>query len=509
MAHLLKINDAAWLLAEGHRTPMQVGMLATFTVPEDQPTFVADLVARWRECHTFAPPYNYLARMLPLPSWVELGDDEIDLDYHLRHSALPRPGSQRDLGVLVSRLHASKMDRRYPLWECHVIEGLEEGKWSLYIKAHHSQIDGVGGVRLLKRILSADPDARGMLPPWSVGTRGADQSGLPAPEREVELASSGGLLDQVTAAAAGAISSSAAVAGSLLHTYAESATGLSAGGRAVPFRAPKTIFNGRIHTPRRFATQTYPVDRLKAVARAADCSLNDVFLALCGGAMRRYLDEQGVLPEDPLTANVPVSVREERGARVGTAITFLYATLGTDITDPVSRLHAIRNSTQLGKERLPHVSGPAMDAYTAILMLPSLSQAILGIGGHGNPASNVVISNVPGPAETRYFDGSRLEQIYPLSVLFNGQALNITAVSYDGQFNIGYTGCRDSVPSLQRIAVYSGEELTAMETALGLPEVTATTSKPAGRKATPRKPSTRKAPAPTAARKRPARKARP
>ena len=109
-----------------------------------------------------------------------------------------------------------------------------------------------------------------------------------------------------------------------------------------------------------------------------------------------------------------------------------------------------------------------MDAYTAGLMAPFLGQAILGFGGRGRPASNLVISNVPGPAEPRYLDGSPMEELYPVSLLFNGQALNITAVSYAGEFNIGYTGCRDSIPSLQRIAVYSGEELGALEEGLGI-----------------------------------------
>uniref|UniRef100_UPI002B269808 wax ester/triacylglycerol synthase domain-containing protein n=1 Tax=Nocardioides sp. TaxID=35761 RepID=UPI002B269808 len=127
---LLKINDSSWLFAETYRTPMQVGMLATFAVPEDRPTFVADLVERWREVRQFAAPYNYLFKKAPVPCWQECADDEIDLDYHLRHSALPAPGSQRELGVLISRLHSAKMDRRYPLWECHVIEGLEHGKWA-------------------------------------------------------------------------------------------------------------------------------------------------------------------------------------------------------------------------------------------------------------------------------------------------------------------------------------------------------------------------------------------
>jgi WS/DGAT/MGAT family acyltransferase len=359
------------------------------------------------------------------------------------------------------------MDRRYPLWECHVIEGLEEDKWSLYFKVHHSQIDGVGGVRLMRRMLSVDPDTRDMLPPWAVGTRG-DQSGLSRPQEtpaDVEHEQAG-LIDSLTSRVGEVAKGGAAVAGSLARTYAESVSGLADDGRAVPFRSPKTIFNGRIHTPRRFATQQYSIDRLKKIASTADASLNDVFLAVCGGALRRYLLEHDALPDQTLTANVPVSVRPGDTPGVGNAITFLYASLGTDTDDPVERLHAVRDSTRLGKERVPEVGGVAMDAYTSILMLPFIGQAVLGFGGHGAPASNVVISNVPGPAEARYLDGSRLLQIYPISLLFNGQALNITAVSYDGQFNIGYTGCRDSVPSLQHIAVYSGEELERLESAV-------------------------------------------
>lgn len=471
---LLKVNDAAWLYAETYRTPMQVGMLATFRVPDDRPTFVADLVKRWRGVREFRPPYNYLFKRTPVPSWVEVPDEQIDLDYHLRHSALPAPGSQRELGVLVSRLHSQKMDRRYPLWECHVIEGLldEEGapRWSLYLKAHHSQVDGVGGIRMLRRMLSVDPDARDMLPPWAVGTHGPDQSGLPPRDRSASKAlepagaGPGGLVPLVGAG----VRAGASIAGSLGATYAETLTGRTSADRAAPFRAPRTIFNGRIHTPRRFATQHYPIDRLRAVARAADGSLNDIFLAVCSGALRRYLQEQGALPPESLTANIPMSVRAHEGARVGNAVTFLYARLGTDAADPKERVEAIRASTRLAKERVPGVGQNAMDAYTGVLMAPFLAEAMLGVGGRGRPAANLVISNVPGPGEDRYLDGSRMEEIYPVSLLFNGQALNITAVSYAGEFNIGYTGCRDSIPSLQRIAVYSGEELAELEAAYGI-----------------------------------------
>ncbi len=460
LTNVLKINDAGWLYAESHRTPMHVGLLATFSKPDDaDDCYLEDLVNRWREVKTFQTPFNYRLHMAPVPRWEQLADEQIDLDYHFRHSAVPSPGGERELGVLVSRLHSQQLDRRYPLWECHVIEGVAEGKWSMYVKVHHSQVDGVGGVRLARRMFSVDPDARDMLPPWAIGTRGPDQSGLPArtdsapaPARERDSL----------------VHDGREVLTSLGRTYAESVLGRADSARAVPFRAPKTLFNGRIHTPRRFATQHYPVDRLRAAAAATGGSLNDVYLTICGGALRRYLIDLDALPKESLTANVPVSVRQESASGVGNAITFLYAKLGTDIEDPVERIKAIRESTRLGKARLPQSGAGAMDAYTALLMGPFLGQAMLGIGGHGRPASNLVISNVPGLKEERYIDGSKVLEYYPLSLLFHGQSLNITAVSNAGSFCIGYTGCRDSVPHLQRIAVYSGEALEELEQALGL-----------------------------------------
>jgi diacylglycerol O-acyltransferase len=457
---VLKINDAGWLHAETNRTPMHVGVLATFAMPDDAgPSYLEDLVTRWRSVRTFQPPFNYRLRGTLVPRWQTLEDDEIDLDYHFRHSAVPSPGGQRELGVLVSRLHSQRMDRRYPLWECHVIEGVSEGRWSMYMKVHHSQVDGVGGVRLANRIFSVDPGARDMLPPWAVGTHGVDQSGLP-PKEKPEPAEQPDRPSVVRTATT--------LTGSLARTYAETAVGSRNDLRAVPWRAPRSVFNGRIHTPRRFATQVYDMERLRRVAAAADGSLNDVFLAICGAALRRYLVEHDALPHDSLTANVPVSVRAAEGAGVGNAITFLYAKLGTDLEDPVERIKAIRESTRLGKARLPQSGATAMDAYTALLMGPFLGQAMLGIGGHGRPASNLVISNVPGLKEERYMDGSKVLEYYPLSLLFHGQSLNITAVSNAASFCIGYTGCRDSVPHLQRIAVYSGEALEELEEALGL-----------------------------------------
>jgi WS/DGAT/MGAT family acyltransferase len=463
LGNILKPNDAAWLFAESQRTPMHVGMLATLTMPDDADDgYLEEMVTAWRRVKTFSAPFNYVLQGPGLPRWKELPDDRIDLDYHLRHSAVPSPGGERELGVLVSRLHTQRLDRRYPLWECHVIEGVEPGKWSLYMKVHHSQIDGVGGLRLARRMFSVDPSSRDMLPPWAVGMHGPDQSGVVREPRSSERRTDTGL------SASSVVAGGASVLASLAKTYGETITGLGGSGRAVPFRAPRSVLNNRIHAPRRFATQRYEIDRLKAVASAGDVSLNDVFLTICGGALRRYLDERGQLPSSSLTANVPVSVRPEGDINVGNAISFLYASLATDKGDPVERLEAVSASTRAAKDRLPQAMVPLMDAYTSVLMGPFLAPAVFGVGGYGPPDANLVVSNVPGPREARYFNGSKLEAYYPMSLLFHGQALNITAVSNDGNFCIGYTGCRDTLPHLQRIAVYTGLALQELESALDL-----------------------------------------
>lgn len=458
----INLNDSAWLRIETERTPMHVATLSRFKLPDDAPsTYLTDLVARWREVRSFEPPFNYRLRGSAVPRWEVVPDEDIDLEYHFRHSALPAPGGERELGMLVSRLHTSRLNRDLPLWEVHVIEGLEGGRWSLYAKVHHSQFDGMAGIRLLRRWLSVDPDARDMLPPWVMGNRGRDQSGLP-PREPAERP------EHPTASIKGAAASTGRVLGALRRTYAGSVRGPREPERAVPYQAPGSILNRRVNSPRRFATQHYPIARLRAVASAAGGSLNDVFLAICGAALRRHLSELGALPERDLTATVPVAVQQDERVSSGNAITFLFAYLGTNVEDPKERMAIIQASTRAGKQQLPQVGPGGMSTYTVGLMGTSIGQSVIGLGGRTPAISNLVISNVPGPSEPRYFDGSLLENFYPVSLILQGQALNITAVSYCDEFNIGYTGCRDAVPHLQRIAVYSGEALEELERAYGV-----------------------------------------
>ncbi len=236
--------------------------------------------------------------------------------------------------------------------------------------------------------------------------------------------------------------------------------------QTLPFAAPRTVLNGRIRAQRRVATQTFALDRIQAIARKADVSVNDVFMAICGGALRRYLGEQGLLPSRSLTAGMPVSVRPAGDASVGNAVTFMHGSLGTDIADPVLRLKACRQSALLAKEHLQQMPRDVLVPYTLMLMAPYLGQVALGLGGFGRPMHNLIVSNVPGERQTQYLDGARLERCFPISTLFNGQALNISVYSCGGTFSLGFVGCRDTLPRMQKLAVYTGDALAELEASL-------------------------------------------
>ncbi|MDP9139276.1 MAG: wax ester/triacylglycerol synthase family O-acyltransferase [Pseudomonadota bacterium] len=461
----LKPMDAAWLYVDTVDTPMQVACMAIFSVPDDAPEgFLRALVAQMRSVQTFASPFNLKLRSPKakafVPAWIE--DYKIDLDYHLRHSALPAPGGERELGILVSRLHSHPLDFNRPLWEVHVIEGLANNRFALYLKMHHSLVDGVGGMRMLQRMLSPDPNAGSLSPPWAVGSGAGRLSREPKGPKGAKAQ-----LLQFAEGARAQLEIAPTVAKALGHVLRNSVRSTDPQ-EGMPFSGPRSALNAKVSAQRRFATQHYSLERVRAVAKAADVSINDVFLGLCASALRRYLVEINALPNKPLTAGVPVSVRPADDQNAGNAISFIIANLNTHFADPLERLRAIRESTRIAKEHLQALPKAGIDSYTLIYMAPFILQLIAGLGGKLRPMFNVTISNVPGPDKTLYFNGARMEQMYPVSLLMHGQALNITSVSYAGQFNIGFTGCRDALPHVQRMAVHTGEALEELEELLGL-----------------------------------------
>jgi diacylglycerol O-acyltransferase len=460
----LNALDSAWLFTEARATPNHVGGLLIFRLPEGAPCdFMRSMMMEFRDHREFVAPWNrrlkYAFNKNPFPVWIE--DGEIDLEYHVRHSALPWPGGERELGELVGRLQSQPLDLSRPPWECTIIEGLENDRFALFIKMHHSLIDGVSGMKLLQRAMTGDPGKSLDLPPfWASGAEGKARSGRAAAPLPTFAAAA--------AAAAEALRGEAQSVPQLVAAFAKMLrrVGDAGDGMVVPFDSPRSVLNGRVREKRRFATQQFPMERLRGLAAVAGCTLNDVVLALCAGALRRFLLERDALPEKSLTTGIPVSVRPKDDEDGGNAITFIVASLATDIADARERLDAIRASVQHAKAHVQGLPRQAMLQYTVLLMAPTILTLLTGIGGRTRPMFNITISNVPGPDKPLYFRGAELVAIYPASIVTHGQALNITCESYAGMMNFGFTGCHASLPSMQRLAVYAADALEELEAAV-------------------------------------------
>ncbi len=456
----VNLLDATWLAMESDQTPMHVGGLQIFRLPQGAPkTFLRDLFEELKQHPVGASPWNlklshasFIGRLLT-PEWVV--DEDIDIDHHVRHSALPYPGGERQLGSLVSRLHSTELDLQRPLWEWHLIEGLENRRFAMYTKIHHSLVDGVGGMRMLQRILSPDPNKRGMSPPWVVGPRKRHKkpSAL-SPEGIRERLRS--TTEQIKGTAEAVQNLSSAV-------YRLIDSGLHHGNLVTPFQGPNSVLNKRISHQRRVATNQYSIRRLKTLARKTDATLNDIVLYLCGSALRSYMQEHHALEKQALTAGIPVNIRARDDDGIGTSLGILIASLGTSHADPIERLEAIKASTRSAKDQLQQMPRSAIANYTVMIMSPYILEILFGLGGRVRPGFNLIISNVPGPEEAQYFNGAKMVDMYPLSIVVQGSALNITCVSYDGKLNFSYLGCRKSLPKMQKLAFYSDEALKALE----------------------------------------------
>jgi diacylglycerol O-acyltransferase / wax synthase len=460
-------TSAAFLYAESRTQPMHVGGLQLFERPEGAGRdYARQMYSQVSATEEVAPlflkhPHRSLGTAGQLV-WVP--DDHFDIEHHVRHSALPRPGRVRELLDLCSRLHGQRLARERPLWEAHVIEGLRDGRVAMYTKTHHSLVDGVSAMRLLASVLSTDPDRRDMPAPWAA--RPASASARQT--REVAETSLADVPVKALQTAFGLTAEAAGLPSALVKTITR---GLRNETSAVSLYAPRTMFNQSITGSRRFAAQDWPIERMRAVGKATGSTINDVVLAMCSGALRAYLLDHDALPDTGLVAMVPVGLNAQQSqvasADGGNAVGAVMVQLATDLDDPAARLLAIHRSMRDGKQALSSMTPTQILAMSAIGMAPSILTPMLRMQGIVRPPFNVIISNVPGPRSTHYFNGARLVGTYPLSIPINGMALNITCTSYDGKMGFGVTGCRRTVPHLQRILGHLDAELTALERAAG------------------------------------------
>lgn len=452
--------DSAWLYVESPSTPMHVGSVQIFTLPRGAGRgYVKKLVDAARSAADVRSPYSLKlhrsAMAALLPSWED--DPHPDLEYHVCHHALPSPGGDRELEDLVAQLQSEELDMTRPLWECHVIEGLARRRFAMFTKFHHSVIDGISGMHLLASGLSTDPHRRGQPAPWCVHPedRKAPAAAEHHPARESAVRRFLHLANGQMHAIPSLVRMAKAFGQAARHPESSSLT--------VPYKAPKSVLNVPVSRHHRVATLELSMDRVHRLAHQAGVTLNDVFLALCASALRRYLQERGALPDQPLVAGLPVSIRPAGDTTIGTLVTFILSSLGTEIEDPLERLSAIHRATSAAKAELQKLDRAALTEYTLLLMGPFSVKLASGLGAVGHPVFNLTISNVPGPAEPLYFNGARLEAIYPTSIITHGQALNITVVSYAGHLDVGFTACSVALPHVERLPQLVSEACDELE----------------------------------------------
>lgn len=439
--------DLSWLVLENRDTPMHVGGLLTFTLPDDAPPdYLQNLAASLREQRAFQEPWNLKVspawRNKLLPSWVV--DEDLDLDHHFRHAALPKPGGERELGVLVSELHSIPLDLSRPLWELHLIEGLAPNRFALYLKIHHAIIDGITVMRLLMGQLSDSAEVTDVRAIWTYGSASPTDG----------QAKGGGF------APIGLIRAATGVVGALARPLLED-------NLVGAYTAPHSPLNGPMNGQRRFATHQLPLADVKAAAKTSGGTINDMVLWLCSTVLRKYLDENGALPDKRMTALVPVNLRDPGDFSTGTNIGNLLTDLATETSDPQERLDRIMVSSRAAKssmERMPRESrypymllATSMNAFGALTRLDALMP----------PMFSLVVSNVPGPRDAQYLRGSRLEAVYPISLLTRGGALNITVVSVEETLNFGFVGARDTLPHMQRMSVHLDEAMAELTELIG------------------------------------------
>jgi diacylglycerol O-acyltransferase / wax synthase len=469
--------DAAFLAMETDSVFGHVGSVVVLdpsTAPE--PLTLERLTALIERRLHLIPPFRRRLVTVPFgldqPYWIE--DPDFDLEYHVREIALPEPGNDRQLAYQAARLHARPLDRRRPLWEIYLIHGLEGGRKAVYSKVHHAAIDGVSGNDILAAVLDLTPEGRpdDDVPPWECdeepgAARMLAKSAVSLAGHPLRAARmTYGIARSLPTLATSPVRPRLPVVDRLLRRD-EKAVLSSAG-----LRAPRTPFNRPVGPHRRWAFCTVPLDDVKAVKKAAECTVNDVVMALSTGALRRWLIEHEALPSGPLVAAVPVSVRtDDQQGQGGNRVSTMMAPLPTHLADPLDRLRACHLAMQAAKQQHGALPADLLADVTQFAMPALAGQAAraaarVRLVERVNPF-NLIVSNVPGPPIDLYYAGCKIVAYYPLSAIADGQGLNITVMSLAGGMHFGLIADRELVPDVDRMAQYLVDELVLLSDAVG------------------------------------------
>jgi hypothetical protein len=507
MLNHLSALDALFLYLETPETPMHVGSLILMEKPKGhRGSFYKNIRAHIASRMHLAPLFSRKLAFMPFdlanPIWVEA--DEVDLDWHVKHVTLPKPGTPAQLESTIAKLHEGVLDRDRPLWQFTVVEGLESGEVAFYAKIHHAGLDGQGGVALAQAVLDIEPKpvardratakAKTSAPLTPSAARmisaafrtSVAQYGkiLKAVPDAVKMAGSFGVsaLSASQAKKLGAPSEQLSGVASMSDMAANVAklkvtdTPLQAAKKLLPKGiklGPRTPLNIAITAKRGFTTARIPLDETKAIARHFEVKLNEVVLATCAGALRRYFANDKAALAKAMVSAVPASLRAPGDTSQNNQVTMMLINLATNIADPVKRMDAIKASSQTAKMMTGAMKGVMSSATSDLptLGIPWLMSIITplyktAVSTNRIPVvANVVISNVPGPPMPLYMAGARMTSYYPVSIVTHGLALNITIHSYAGMLDYGFIAAKDQVPKLDKLAgmlVEAHRELLAL-----------------------------------------------
>ena len=463
--------DSSFLYLEDPHQPMHVGSVLVF---EGSMTFDEFRETMASRVH-LVPRLRQRLAMVPFgigkPYWVE--DPDFNLDMHLQHVALPSPGSWKELRRLAARIFSVPLDRSRPLWEMTFVEGLDQipqvppGSIATINKVHHSAIDGVSGSDMLSVLLDMTKEPRRFIPP--------PPRAIPPMPNELQV------LSHTARKIMGKPTEIKRVAGEINEALRAAAKVKSKGVEAppVPMTAPHTPINHRVTGQRIWNTALLELDRVKEIRKITGCTLNDVVVAICAGALRRYLEEKDALPDKPLIAMIPVSTRgKDEHGKMGNKVSAMFLDIATDVADPVERLKVIQEHGKGGKAfEKAGATRAFVDLWDFIPF--GLANRVLRlysrfrVSDMHNPVFNVVITNVPGPQMDMYMAGHKLLATMGMAPLVDGMGLLITVLSYNGVLSISPTSCPKVMPDLDLFTRYlreSANELEAAVLALRKPE---------------------------------------
>jgi diacylglycerol O-acyltransferase / wax synthase len=467
--HWLDPLDAAMMTAEVLSNPLNVGAVLIMSPPADAgPDYVDE---HHQDALSGREPLDPRLRRYPHHGvetgggWIWREADTIDLSQHCQRISLASGSGRSGLWRVIGQLHAAPLDRSRPMWMSYLIDGLGDGRFAFYMKIHHTVMDGVAGFQMIADALSPDPNRRSM--PHFYAAQHREQDARTKGE-SLQLPNPFPMLRSLAGTAASGVAlAERVVTGEMSDVVA----GLTRDTTVLPLAAPYTRFNGRLGHERTVAAGTWPKTRIRAVQDKAGVTANDAVTAVVAGVLRRWLLDRGELPKQSLVAICPITVRgrehtsEERHNNMFGA---WLCPLGTHLPDPLERLNLIHRSMAEGKHRVASRGSGASLLLLAAAIGPTVLLPMLPFAPRLRTGYNLPISHVPGPSAEMYWNGAHIEEIYPVSAVYDGQALNVTTCSYADRIGFGFVAGRDVLPDIDTLIPMTEQTLTELEAALGL-----------------------------------------